>query len=239
MLGTLVNAAAIAAGGLLGLLLKNGLKEHMRQTLNAAVSLAVVFVGASGAIGAMLSDGANPVLFIVSLALGSLAGEALRIEGRLESLGSWLQSKAQRNATGVQTGLAQGFVAGSLVFCVGTMGVLGSIESGANGNHGILFAKALLDGIIALVMASTLGVGVAFSAVSVLVYQGLLTLLAGWVSPWLTADMLREISIVGGIMIAAIGLNMLEVFKARVRVGNLLPALLVPVVYYGVLQMLS
>ncbi|MDL2219453.1 DUF554 domain-containing protein [Ruminococcaceae bacterium OttesenSCG-928-O06] len=235
MLGTLVNAAAILLGGAAGLLLKNGLKENFRDILNQAVSLAVVFVGLGGCVGNMLASGAHPVLFIVSLALGGLLGEGLRIEARLEGLGNWLQAKVQKNGGG--GGFSKGFVAGSLVFCVGTMAVLGSLESGMQGNHSILFAKSLLDGIIALVMAGTLGVGVVFSAGSVLVYQGVLTALASLLSPFVTGDMLREIGIVGGILICAIGLNMLGV--TRIRTGNLLPALLGPVVYYAVAGLLG
>lgn len=232
MLGTIVNAAAILLGGLAGLLLKGGMKENFRDIINQAVSLAVVFVGASGCIGNMLAEGANPVLFIVSLALGGILGEWAGIEARLAGLGDWMQGKLKKGAgdAGGQSGFSKGFVAASLVFCVGTMAVLGSIESGVRGNHAILYAKSLLDGIISVVMASTLGVGVLFSAVSVFLYQGLLTLAAGWVSPWLTADMLREIGIIGGILITAIGLNMLGLTK--IRVGNLLPALLFPVLWY-------
>jgi uncharacterized membrane protein YqgA involved in biofilm formation len=173
------------------------------------------------------------------LVLGGLLGEWLRIEGRLESLGRRLQNSIHPKGNAAQSGLAQGFVASSLAFCVGTMAVLGSIESGVRGNHSVLFAKALIDGIISLVMASTMGIGVLFSAASVFLYQGAVTLLAGWISPWLTAEMLREISIVGGVMIAVIGLNMLEVFKSRVRVGNMLPSLLVPVAYYALLGLVN
>lgn len=231
MLGTLVNAAAIAVGGLVGLLLKGGLGDKLKTTINDAVALAVLFVGASSALGQMLQPEANPVLFIISLAAGGLLGEWVDIEGRLARLGDFLQAKIQlKNELG---DISRGFVAASLLFCVGTMAVMGSIESGVYGRHTILYAKSLLDGIIALVMASTLGVGVLFSAASVLVYQGALTLLAALVGPMLTADMLRELGIVGGILITAIGLNMLGVTK--MRVGNLLPALFVPVLYYAAL----
>ncbi|NLW79950.1 MAG: DUF554 domain-containing protein [Ruminococcaceae bacterium] len=230
MLGTVVNALAILAGGAVGLLAKGGLKENMRTILNQGVSLAVIFVGAAGCIGGMLQHGANPVLFIISLAVGGVAGELLKIEGRLEQLGGWLQARLKTKSP--QGGISQGFVAASLIFCVGTMAVLGSLESGVSGNNTILYAKSLLDGIIAIVMASTLGLGVLFSAASVLLYQGVLTLLAVWVSPFLTADMLRELAIVGGILITAIGLNMLGLTK--IRVGNMLPALIVPIIYYAV-----
>lgn len=227
MLGTIVNALAILVGGGIGLLLKGGLKEKYRTMLNAAMGLSVLFVGLSSALTHMMDPGAHPLLYIIALALGGIVGEWVGIEAALEKLGSLLQAKIK---TGGQSNISKGFVAASLLFCVGTMAVLGSLESGTQGRHTILFAKSLLDGIIALAMASALGLGVLFSSVSVLVYQGTLTLLAVWVSPYLTADMLREISIIGGIIIVAIGLNMLEITK--IRVGNLLPALVVPVFYY-------
>lgn len=226
MLGTLVNALAIVVGGALGLLIRGGLKERFKDTVNAAMGLAVIFVGVSSCLSALLEGGASSVLYIVSLALGGLAGEALNIEARLESLGNWLQNKVFSGGSNI----SKGFVAGSLLYCIGTMAVLGSIESGLSGNHSILFAKSVIDGIVAIIFASTLGVGVLLSAASVLVYQGTLTLLAGLVSAYITADMMREISIVGGILIFAIGTNMLGITK--IRVGNLLPALLVPVLYY-------
>ncbi len=233
MLGTLVNAAAIIAAGAFGLLLKGGLSERYKTILNQATGLAVLFVGAGGCIAKLILPEANPVLFIISLAAGGLLGTLLNIEGNLQKLGTWLQGKI--HLSGKYGNFASGFVAASLVFCVGTMAVLGSIQSGVEGVHTILFAKSLLDGLIALVMASTLGIGVLFSSVSVLAYQGLLTLLAVWVSPFLTADMLREISIIGGILIAAIGLNMLDITK--IKAGNLLPALLGPIIYYGIVSL--
>ena len=228
MLGTVVNALAIIAGGVAGMLAGAGLPVRIRTIKNQAVGMAVVFVGASGCIAQMLKPEANPVLFIVSLALGGVIGELAGIEAALERLGVWLQGRVQK--MGSKSNISGGFVAASLIFCVGTMAILGSLESGVNGRHTILFAKSLLDGIIALVMASTMGLGVVFSAVSVFVYQGILTMLAVWVSPWLTPDMLREMSVVGGILIAGIGLNMLEITK--LRVGNMLPALFLPPVWY-------
>lgn len=229
MLGTIVNTIAVVVGGLLGLLLKGGLKDNLRQTLTAAMGLAVLFVGISGALQGLLNDDANPILYIIALAVGGVVGELLRIEGRLESLGANIEAKLPPSKDG-EPGFARGFVAASLLFCVGTMAVMGSIESGINGNHSILFAKSMLDGIISIVMASALGYGVVFSAVTVLLYQGAITMLAGWIGPYLTADMLREISIVGGILITALGLNQLELTK--IKVGNLLPAMFVPVIYY-------
>ena len=232
MIGVIVNAAAILVGACVGLTLKGGLKDRYKTIINQSMGLAVFFVGASSTISQMMQPGANPVLFIISLAAGALLGEFLNIELQLGKVGNWLQSKVPSNPN--HGSIATGFVASSLVFCVGTMAVLGALESGIQGRNTIFFAKSLIDGIIAMVMAATLGLGVAFSAFSVLLYQGLLTLLAVWVSPYVTPDMLRELSIVGGILIAAIGLNMLEVI--RIKVGNLLPALLGPVLYYTLLS---
>ncbi|MFV0353050.1 MAG: DUF554 domain-containing protein [Oscillospiraceae bacterium] len=228
MIGTIINAAAILGAGFVGLLLKGGIPERLRKIITQAIGLSVLFVGVSGSISKMILPEANPVLFIISLALGGLLGELIRIEDRLDQLGNWLQKRVKLKQE--YGNVSTGFVAASLLFCVGTMAVLGPLESGLNANHSILLAKSTLDGITSLVMASTLGVGVLFSAASVFLYQGSITLLAVWISPYLTTDMLREISVVGGILIAALGLNMLEITK--IKVGNLLPALLVPPIWY-------
>lgn len=235
MFGTLVNTAAILAGSFLGLLIKGGLKEKYTSIITQGIGLAVIFVGASGTLAKMFEPEAESILFIISLIIGGVLGEWVGIENRLANLGDWIQSKIKvKNELG---SISNGFVSASLLFCVGTMAILGPLESGLQGDHTILFAKSTLDGIMAIVMASTLGVGVVFSAASVLIYQGLITLLAMWISPWLTADMLRELSIVGGILIAAIGVNMLEITK--IRVGNLLPGVFVPIVWYALVGLFS
>lgn len=228
MFGTLVNAVAILAGSFAGLLLRGGIKEKYKTIITQAIGLSVLFVGGVGALSRLMEPEAHSILFILSLAIGGVLGEAIGIEKHLENLGNWLQGKIKpKKEVG---NISQGFVAASLLFCVGTMAILGPLESGLQGQHGILFAKSTLDGITAVVMASSLGLGVLLSAGSVLVYQGFITLLAVWISPYLTADMLRELSIVGGVMITAIGLNMLGITK--IKVGNLLPAMFVPIVYY-------
>lgn len=228
LFGTVVNALAVLLGGTAGLILKGGIKERYRTIITQAIGLAVLFVGASGALGKLILPEAHPVLFIISLALGGLLGEILGIEQKLDKLGNWLQRKIKFKKD--YGNISTGFVTASLLFCVGTMSVLGPLDSGLQGNHTILLAKSTLDGITSIVMASTLGIGVLFSAASLFLYQGAITLLAVWISPFLTQNMLREISIVGGILIFAIGLNMLGITK--IKVGNLLPAILVPVVWY-------
>lgn len=235
MFGTIVNAIAIIAGSLVGMLLRGGLQDRYRNILEHAMGLSVLFVGISGAMSGLLDANASPVLYILSLAVGGLLGEWLCIEARLQQLGDRLQEKLSKpNQEG---SISEGFVTGSLLFCVGTMAVLGSIQSGVQGEHTILLTKSLIDGITALVLASTLGVGVAFSGMSVLLYQMVLTLLAQWIRPILSGEVLLEIGIIGGVMITAIGLNMLKLTK--IRVGNLLPALLIPIVYVMVRRLVT
>lgn len=226
MLGTIVNTAAVLVGSFLGIFIKGGIKERYRTIVMEALSLCVLFVGASSALSNMFKENANPILFIVSMAIGSLIGELLGIEKLLDKLGGLLQDKIG----GSESNIAQGFVTASLTFCVGSMAILGSFESGIQGVHTTLFTKSMLDGVAAVIFASSLGVGVVFSAVSVFVYQGVLTVFASFLQPYLTADMIREISIVGGIMIFGLGLNMLGIKK--IRTGNMLPALIVPVIFY-------
>lgn len=226
MLGTIVNTAAILAGGLVGLLIKGGLKEKYKNIVMQALALCVIFVGASSALKGLMDENAEAILFIISLVIGSGIGEFLGIENKLQSMGDYIQSKTG----GKESNISQGFVTASLMFCVGTMAILGSLESGISGNHTTLFVKSVLDGTSSIIFASTLGIGVLISGVSVFLYQGALTLCASFIQPYLTSDMIREISIVGGIMIFALGLNMMEIKK--IKVGNMLPAIVIPIVYY-------
>lgn len=226
MLGTIVNAFAIAIGGLIGLMLRGGMKPRYKDIIISVLGLSVAFIGISTALGGLLSGEAEAILYIVSLVIGSVIGETMKIEEKLEAVGDIIQSKIGSKGGNV----SQGFVTASLTFCVGTMAILGSIESGIQGVHTTLFTKSVLDGVTSIIFASTLGIGVLFSAVSVFLYQGVLTMLASVVQQYMTVAMMREISIIGGIMIFAIGCNMLEI--RRFKVGNMLPAILVPVIYY-------
>lgn len=232
MLGTIVNTGAIIIGSFVGLILKGGMKERYSHIVTQALGIAVVFVGISGAITNMQQEGANAILFVISLAIGAGIGEWIDIEEKLERVGQFIQDKMKGSSSNVSIG----FVTASLLYCVGSMAILGSIESGINGNHTILYVKSILDGVMSVVLASSLGVGVLFSAGAVLVYQGGITLGAMWLQPFITDDILREVSIVGGILITIIGLNLLEITK--IKVGNMLPAVLVPVVYYIALSVI-
>ncbi|MEJ2039880.1 MAG: DUF554 domain-containing protein [Desulfosarcinaceae bacterium] len=226
LLGTLVNAAAIIAGGLIGLMVRGGIRENYRHTLMQAIALAVILIGLRGALGSQ-----DLLLVIVSLALGTLAGEYLQIEERLLSIGKGLEGKLAFEGQSI----AHGFVTASLVFCVGAMAVVGSLESGLAGNHQTLYAKSILDGLTSVIFASTLGLGVLFSAFSVLIYQGCITLAAGFIQKLLIDSVVLQMSSVGGLLIAAIGINLLEIKK--IRVGNMLPAIFVPLAYYALKQL--
>ncbi|WP_249029033.1 DUF554 domain-containing protein [Tannockella kyphosi] len=226
MLGTIVNAITIIVCSLIGVFLKGGIKEKYRQTIMMALGLAVIYVGASGAISGLLEEGAEPLLFIISLVIGSLIGEWIDIELRLEKLGDFIQEKMSSN----DSNISKGFVSASLIFCVGTMAILGSLESGLVGDHTTLYVKSILDGIMSIILASSMGIGVILSSVSVFVYQGLITIFAQVLDPFMTVDVLREINIIGGILISAIGINILEIKK--IKVGNMLPAIVIPFLYY-------
>ena len=228
MTGTLVNAAAIAVGGLVGLCLQKGIQERYKTTIMQAISLSVILIGIRSALGA-----SDLLGVIICMAIGSLAGEAMGIEDRLEALGKYVERRFSHSSDGR---FSKGLVTASLVFCVGSMAIVGSLESGLTGSHETLFAKSLLDGITSVVFASTFGGGVIFSAVPVLIYQGTITLGASMLKPFLTGDVIAQMSGVGGLLIAAIGVNMLQVI--RIRVGNMLPAIFLPLIYFTVIRLL-
>jgi uncharacterized membrane protein YqgA involved in biofilm formation len=223
MIGTLVNTLAIVAGSLLGVSLRRGISDAYKETVIAAIGLAVLLIGLKSALQTN-----DLLLVIISLALGAVIGEMLNIERHLEALGRWIGSQLGGSGAGV----AQGFVTASLVFCIGAMAIVGALESGLTGNHQTLFAKSILDGVTSIIFASTLGIGVIFSSISVLIYQGAITLAATYLKPFLTAGVVAQMSAVGGLLIVAIGLNILDIKK--LRIGNMLPGLFIPLIYHMV-----
>ncbi len=234
-LGTIVNAGAVVAGAVAGILIRNSLSEKIKSIIMQGVALAVLLVGLSGALQGLYTvagdrlDRQYLMLMIASLLLGGITGELLQIETRLDRMGKWFQNRFSR----AESDFARGFVTASLVYCVGAMAIVGALEDGLTGDATILFSKSILDGVSAVIFAATMGIGVALSAVPVLVYQGGITLLAGVLRPFLTETVISQMSLVGGVLIFAIGLNLLEV--TRIKVGNLLPAIFVPLVYHMLL----
>lgn len=228
MLGTIVNIVAIVVGTTIGCLLKSGIPEKVHKVIMQAVGLATLTIGISSAIQTQ-----NPVLFIISLALGSVLGSAMGIEKGLNKLGDKVQSKfATSNNT-----VAEGFVTATLIYCVGAMTILGSIQSGLYSKHDLLFTKSVLDGVVSIVLASTLGFGVGLSAICVLIIQGGITLCASMVAPFITDTVTLELSAVGGALIMGIGINLLKIKK--INVADMLPAIFIPPIYYAVAQLFS
>lgn len=225
MFGTIVNALAIAMGSILGVSFKGGIPEKYNKTVMQAMGLAVVLIGLKSAFQTN-----NILLLIFSLAIGSVLGELLRIEDMLEKLGKWLERKFQKEGT--KGGISEGFVTASLIYCVGSMAIIGSLESGLTGNHQTLLAKSVIDGVSSVVFASSLGIGVLFSSVSVFLYQGFITISSSFMKDLLIPSVTGEMSAVGGLLIAAIGINMLEL--KRIKVGNMLPSIITPLIYYTI-----
>jgi len=221
MLGTVVNSLAVIVGGLIGVLFKNVIPEKISDALLKAAGLAVISVGIK-----LSLVGENLTLLIMSIIIGTAIGEIIDIEGKLDNLGALVERKMKNK----QSNIALGFITCTLVYCVGSMSIVGAIQSGLSGNHEILFSKALLDGITSISMAVSMGIGVVFSSISVFVYQGIITILARLVQSLLSDVVIAEMTAVGGTVIMAIGLNFLEI--KRIKVGNMLPAIFLPILYY-------
>lgn len=221
MLGTIVNTASIILGGSLGSGIGNSFSERYSDTLMHAVSVSVILIGLKSAL-----ETKNVLLLICCMALGSIIGEFLRIESRLNSLSELIEKRFSKH----NSNLAEGFMTATLIYCVGAMSIIGAIESGVSNNHSTLFAKSILDGVSSLIFSSTLGIGVPLAAVSVFVYQGSITILSGLLAGHLSVEALNELSAVGGLLVMIIGLNILKITK--IRVGNMLPSVFLPVIYY-------
>lgn len=224
--GTIINTAAIVLAGIMGQLYGKRLKDRTRDALTVACGVSVIFLSIAGAMEGMLSveGGAitaqHSMMVVVCMLLGTLAGELLNIEGGIARFGEWLKRK-----TGNAKDLAfvDAFITASCTVCIGAMAVIGSIQDGITGDWSILGVKSVLDFIIILVMTASMGKGCAFSAVSVFLFQGVITLLASVLSPLMTGLALSYLSMIGSILIFCVGINL--VFDRRIRVANMLPAI--------------
>ena len=248
MLSVIVNTVAILFGGAVGLLLKKGIPKRFSGAIMTGIGLCVLMIGISGAL-----QGENLIVLVVSVVLGVITGTALKLDDRLASLGDMIEKRFARSGGGPdgepgkseregeaksggeannpKPSISQGFVTASLLFCVGAMAIVGSISSGLTGDHSIIFAKSAIDLISAAILAASLGAGVLFSAAAVLVYQGLLVLLAQLLGPLLAdPSLVAEIGCSGSVIIVALGLNLIGLTK--IKVADFLPAIIfVPVVY--------
>lgn len=232
MLATVINAALILLGGILGVLFKNRIPARFNAILTHALGLCVLGIGIISAIGTE-----NTLCVIVCMVLGTILGEAIRIEDRLDGAGELLRKRLAGGDGGSR--FTEGFVTASVLFCVGSMAIMGSMEAGIQGKYDILISKGVIDGVTSITLASAMGVGVAFSVLPLMIYQGGLTLLFAQVGPFLDSAAITEMSAVGGTIIMGIAINMLGLGKAKIRVGNMLPAIFLPLVYLPAAQWLA
>ena len=232
MLGTIVNAVAIVLGGAIGLLLKKGLPKKMSDTLMIGLGLCTLYIGISGCL-----EGENTLVLIVSMVVGTIIGEAVDLDDKINRLGKFLERKFSGKPENIvadaefptqKVSFAEGLVTSSLLFCVGAMAIVGSLQSGLTGNHETLFAKSTIDGVAAIIFASTLGTGVMLSAGLLFVYQGSITLLARFIEPFLTSPVIAEMNCVGNVIIIGVAMNMLGISKFKVM--NFVPAIFLPIV---------
>ena len=217
--GVIVNTGTVLAGSLLGLLFKKGIPEKVSRAVMIALGLFTLYIGIDGALGTQ-----SPLIVVASLVLGAFVGTLLNIDGAINRLGLWAERKFKRG-DGETVSIAEGFMTASLLFCVGAMTVNGAIEAGVKGVNTLFFTKALMDLVSSTMLASGLGFGVLLSAVFVLVFQGLLVLLAGWIAPVLTPAAIAEMTAAGSLIMVALGLNLLGVTK--IKVADYLPAIVI------------
>jgi len=232
MIGTLINVILVLLGSGLGLLFQRQIPEKLMKSITAVLGLAVLGIGISGAIKTE-----NTLCLIICIVLGTLLGELLRIEDRLDAVGELLRRRFAGN--GGSGRFTEGFVSAALLFCVGSMAIMGSLEAGIRGDYTILVSKGVIDGVTAITFAATMGSGVAFSVIPLLAYQGGFTLLAGAAAPYLSEAVIGEMSAVGCTIIIGIAINMLRLGREMLRVGNMLPAVFLPLLYLPLVEWLA
>ncbi|WP_027399494.1 DUF554 domain-containing protein [Anaerovorax odorimutans] len=217
MLGTIVNSIVIIICSLIGKYLVKGLPSRFEEIIKKAIGLSIIYIGVSGAL-----ENERVMLLIISMVVGSIIGELINIDKGMNNIGVWAEKKL-----GIGEGkFAKGFVNASILFCTGSMAIVGAMRGGLLGNHEMLYAKSILDGVIAIVFSSTMGIGVAFSAIPVFLYEGGIALGAGFIKDWLTPQIITEMSAVGSLLIAGLGFNFLEI--KEIKVANMIPAIFMP-----------
>ena len=219
MLGTIVNVATISVGSIIGSKVKKGISERFQNTIMQAVGLIASSLGITWIVS-NITKSKFPILFVVSMVIGAILGEFINLESKVEKLGKKFK----------ENNLMEGLVTAILLFCIGTLSILGPLESALKGNNTLLFTNAILDGITSLVLASNFGIGIIISALVLFIWQGSIYMSASYIAPYVTPELLGEISIIGGILLLATGLNILKITK--IKSLNLLPALIIPVLFF-------
>ncbi len=231
MIAAIVNTITVLIGSSLGLLLRSRFRESLQDAVMKALALCTVLIGMSSALKTE-----DTLCVILCMALGTILGETLRIEDGINSLGDRLK---RRFAGGGGDRFTEGFVTACILFCIGSMTIIGCLEAGLQGDYSTLFAKSTLDLFSSFALASAMGVGVVFSAAFVLVFQGGLILLAGWIGPVLSAAVVTEMSAVGGVILLGLGVNLMGLGAKPIRVANMLPAIFLPVAYLPLAELLT
>ena len=230
-MGTLINCALLIAGGVIGLIFKKAVSEEIEYSIHKATGIAVLVVGLCGILSTMLKSkngtitSSGELMLVVSLAVGTFIGELLKLEQRLDKGCKKIETKFK------MTGFSAGFISGTMIYCIGAMAIVGAINDRLLGDYSTLVTKGIIDGITSIVLAATLGYGVIFSAIPVLIYQGAITLLAGALENVLVGELLSNICMVGYAIVMCIGINFLTNGDKKIRTVNMLPAIFVPVVY--------
>lgn len=225
MLGTITNVCCISLGSIIGSRLKKGINEKIQNTVMQGLGLVTLSIGLTNIVS-NIPKSKYPILFIISIVLGGTFGEIIDINKKIEKIGEKYK----------QNNFIEGLVTAVLLFCIGTLSILGPLESALKGDNTLLFTNSVLDGITSLILASTFGIGIILSAVILFIWQGSIYLLAFYISPYITQSLLSEISIIGGILLLATGLNILKIVK--IKTLNFLPALSVPIIFFLLLKLL-
>lgn len=232
MIATLINVAMVLVGSAIGLLFKHLIRPALRSILTQALGLCVLGIGISSLIK---TD--DMLCVIVCMVAGTVLGHAIDLERRLEQGGDWLRARVEKGKENSR--FSEGFINAFLLFCVGAMAITGSIEAGLNHNYTVLLSKSVIDGVTAISFAAAMGVGVAFAVIPLFLYQGLITLLAAWAGPLLPAAVITEMTAVGGVLITAIAINLLDLGKRPIKVANMIPAMFLPIAYVPLAQWLT
>ena len=233
MLSVFVNTLTVLAGSLIGILFRNHIKESLRESIMKALGLCTILIGVMSAI-----ETKELLCLIICMVLGTLIGELLRIDDGIEHAGDTIKSKLFKGKAG-NAGLesfTDGFVSASILFCIGSMTIVGSLEAGIRHNYSIIFAKSMMDFVSSMAFGAAMGFGVTCSAAFVFVFQGALVLLASWVGPALSDAVVTEMSAVGGVILIGMGLNLAGCTQERIRVANMLPAIFLPILYLALFK---
>ena len=217
--GAIANGLGVVICGFIGSKLRKGIPQRVSETIMQALSLVVIFIGISGTF-----SGHNALITIVSLAIGTVIGHLVGLDRAINRLGDYLQRKFSSDGS---ISITDGFVSASLLICVGAMAIIGSLESGLSGNHSTLLAKSVIDAVATLIMATTLGIGVALSGFLVFIYEAAMTFGAGFIQPYLTQAIIDEMACVGAVTIICIGFNMMGISK--IKVMNMVPGIFLPI----------